>query len=55
MFTILKILKGNNLDDDFPNITPGCDVERSFSRYKNLLRSNRWLFTFESLKHHCFM
>lgn len=46
MFTIRKILNGNNLDEDFPSIIPGeitkfkyakitsC-VERNFSKYKN--------------------
>ncbi|CAI6351812.1 unnamed protein product [Macrosiphum euphorbiae] len=64
MFRISNILNGNNLGDDFPNITPGevtkfkyekytsCDVERSFSKYKNVLKSNRRSFTFENLKHY---
>lgn len=30
--------------------TTSCDVERSFSRYKSLLRDNRQSFTFENLK-----
>lgn len=29
-----------------------CDVERSFSQYKSLLRDNRRSFTFENLKQH---
>lgn len=49
---VYNILNGNNLDQDSPNITPGkvtkfkyvkitsCDVNQSFSKYKNLLRSN---------------
>ncbi|KAL4085052.1 hypothetical protein QTP88_027890 [Uroleucon formosanum] len=64
MSTIGNILNGNNVDEDFPNLTPGevtkfryakitsCDVERSFSKYKNILRSNRRSFIFENLKHH---
>jgi len=43
------------------NLTPGqitslyapitsCDVQRSFSKYKSILRSNRRLFVFENLK-----
>lgn len=36
-----------------------CDVERSFSRYKSILRSNRLSFQTENLKHfvisHCYM
>lgn len=64
MSTIHNILNGNNVDEDFPNLTPGevtkfryakitsCDVERSFSKYKNILRSNRRSFIFENLKHH---
>ncbi|KAL4153512.1 hypothetical protein QTP88_001345 [Uroleucon formosanum] len=64
MSTIRNILNGNNVDEDFPNLTPGevtkfryakitsCDVERSFSKYKNILRSNRRSFIFENLKHH---
>ena len=35
-----------------------CDVERSFSRYKSVLRDNRQRFTFENLSRyfvaHCF-
>ena len=58
MFTIHGIVNYNNLYEDFPNITPGevttfkyvkiasCDVEWSFSKYKNLLRSNRRSFIF---------
>ena len=63
MSTICNILNGNN-DKNFPNLTPGevtkfryakitsCDVERSFSKYKNILRSNRRSFIFENLRHH---
>ena len=65
IFTIRHILNGNNVDEDFPNITPGevtkfkyakitsCDVERSYSKYNNLLKSNRRSFTFEN--HHVIM
>ncbi|KAF0760239.1 Uncharacterized protein FWK35_00015373 [Aphis craccivora] len=73
MSTIRKILNGNNVDEDFPNLTPGevtkfryakitsCDVERSFSKYKNILRSNRrycfiiFLITFDSFALHLFL
>jgi hypothetical protein len=62
--TIRNILNGNNVDKDFPNLSPGevtkfryakitsCDVEQNFSKYKNILRSNRRSFIFENLKHH---
>jgi len=67
MFTIRNILNSNNPDDciyHFPNITAGeikkfkyakmttCNIERSFSKYKNVLRSNRRSFTSENVKHH---
>jgi len=60
MFTIHTILNGNNLEEDFPNKVTKfkfakakfCDVERSLSKYKYLLRSIRRSFTFENLKHH---
>lgn len=64
MFTIRNILNGNNLDGNFPNITSGevtkfkyekitsCDVEWSFSKYKNFLRLSRRSFNFINLKHH---
>ncbi|KAL4100716.1 hypothetical protein QTP88_020750 [Uroleucon formosanum] len=29
-----------------------CDMERSFSQYESILRSNRWSFVFENLKQH---
>lgn len=59
-----NILNGNNLNEDFPDLTPGkvtkfkyakitsCDVERSFSKYKKLLRFNKRSFIFENFKHH---
>ncbi|XP_015364905.1 PREDICTED: GTPase Era, mitochondrial [Diuraphis noxia] len=52
MSTIRNILNGDDVDEDFPNLTPGeftqfkyakitsCDVERSFSKYKNIMRSS---------------
>jgi len=65
MFIICDILNGNYLDEDFHyNLTPGevakfkytkitsCDVEHSFSKCKNILRSNRRTFIFENFKHH---
>jgi hypothetical protein len=65
MTTISKILNGEkvsnqNFSDDLNNsdiayfqfapIT-SVDVERSFSKYKNLLSDNRRLFTIENIKH----
>ena len=53
MFTIRNILNDINVDEDFPNITPGevtkfkyvkitsCDDERSFNKYKNLQTEDR--------------
>lgn len=65
MTTISKILNGENvLNQNFPDdlnnsdiahfqfapIT-SVDVERSFSKYKNLLSDNRRSFTIENIKH----
>jgi hypothetical protein len=54
-----KIFAGERADEDdcsaedlmfkFAPIT-SCDVERSFSRYKNILADNRQRFTFENLE-----
>ena len=63
MSTIRNILNGNNYEN-FPNITPGevtkyryakitsCDVERSLSKYKIILKSNRRSSSFKNFKHH---
>ncbi|KAL4091427.1 hypothetical protein QTP88_026119 [Uroleucon formosanum] len=52
MSTTRNILNGQNINEDFLNLTPGevkkfryakitsCDVKRSVSKYKNTLRSN---------------
>lgn len=61
--SINKILNGESDEDNFScNLTPGkisllkyapttsCDVERSFSQYKAIIRSNRRSFIFENLK-----
>jgi len=61
--SINKILNGESDEDNFScNLTPGkmsllkyapttsCDVKRSFSQYKAILRSNRRSFIFENLK-----
>ena len=62
--TIADILKGSEISTDRPILTPNeitafknapitsVDVERSFSRYKAILRPNRRRFTFENLKLH---
>jgi hypothetical protein len=60
--SIYKILNGELDEDNFScNLTPGqislfkylpntsCDVERSFSQYKAVLRSNRRSLIFENL------
>src|SRR5438552_18514424 len=58
-----KILKRESVQNDF-NYTAeqlpclkyapitSCDVERSFSRYKSVLRDNRIRFSFELLRQH---
>jgi len=59
MLVTRDTLNGNNLNEDFNyNLTPGdvakfkyakitsCDVERSFSKYKNILRPNIEDFSF---------
>jgi len=61
--SINKILNGESDEDNFScNLTPrqisllkyapttSCDVERSFSQYKAILRSNRRAFIFENLE-----
>jgi len=65
LFIIHDTLNANNLDKDFYyNLTPGevskfkfakitsCDVKRSFTKYKNILRSDRISFIFENFKQH---
>lgn len=67
LLKIHRIINGeyeNEEEDIDINLTPGkiasfkyapitsCDVERSFSQYKSILRSNRRSFIFENLKQH---
>lgn len=65
MLIIHDTLNFNNLDEGFHyNLTTGefakfknlkitsCNVKRSFSKYKNILRSNRRSFILKKFKHH---
>lgn len=45
-------VKEYNFRDYKTCILTSCDVERTFSRYKNIYRDNRTSFTLENLKKH---
>ena len=51
-----KVTKGDNTPEQLSNykhcLVVSADVERSFSRYKTVLRANRQSFTVEHLRQH---